>query len=172
MVLAALCTFLPLAGLVAWLPQLDLVGPPPAPPAPRSHPTTGPAAMPRLGPRDFPSCSSKHFHTHSWVREPSETYRGQGLRSGRCLLTRAPQAAIFLGGCNFSPDPPIPRSTLPGTQPVTWSQIVPFPGLAGYWLAALGLALYPASQDTLVPWEPPVSWVRWILESVITVMTQ
>lgn len=36
MVLAALCTFLPPAGLVAWLPQVDLVGPPPAPPHPCS----------------------------------------------------------------------------------------------------------------------------------------
>lgn len=104
MVLAALCTFLPPAGLGAWLPQLDLVGQPPNPPR---DPTTGPAVMPRLGPRDFPSCSSKHFHTRSWVREPSKTYRGQGLRSGQCLLTRVPQVAIFIGGCNFSPDPPL-----------------------------------------------------------------
>lgn len=83
---------------------------------------------------------------------------------------QSPPSCHFPRGLQFLPRSPAPPP--PGTQPVTWPQIVPFPGLAGYWLAALGLALYPASQDILVLWEPPVSWVRWILESVITVMTQ
>lgn len=134
MVRAVPFTFLPPAGLGAWLPQLALLGPP-------RGPTTGPAAVPRSGPRDSPSGSSKHFHMRSGVAKHLKPAEDRDSALANACSLESPEH-LFILAAAISPveaDVPQPRPpTPPGTQLVPWPQNVPFSGLAGHWLEALG----------------------------------
>ena len=134
MVRAVPFTFLPPAGLGAWLPQLALLGPPAIP---QQDPLLCLARALGTSP---PALQSTFTCVQVLANHLKPAEDRDSALANACPL-ESPEHPFFLAAA-ISPieaDVPPPRPpTPPGSQLVPWPQDALFSGLAGHWLEALG----------------------------------